>query len=76
MKKIDKNYLITPNLPEIEILTGIKILKKDMIVAANELIKLGAPNDLIKGGHLKSKKYMTYLLAEMKLKLFKQKSKY
>ena len=49
--------MITPNLPEAEILTGVKKNnKEDMIFAANELIKMGAKNVLIKGGHFKSKK--------------------
>ena len=38
MKKVS---LITPNIPEAEILTGVKIkTKEDMIFAANKLIKL------------------------------------
>ena len=56
-KLLNKVSLITPNVPEAEILTGINIKNQnDMILAANEFIKLGAPNVLIKGGHLKSKK--------------------
>ena len=48
--------LITPNIPEAEILTGVKIKnKEDIIFAANRLLNLGAKNVLIKGGHLKSK---------------------
>ena len=39
---INQVTLITPNLPETEVLTGIKIKnKRDMIVAGKELIKLG-----------------------------------
>ncbi len=49
--------LITPNIPEAEVLTGVKILnREDMILAANKLINLGAKNVLIKGGHLNSDK--------------------
>ena len=37
-KKIIKGNLITPNIPEAEVLTGIKIKnKEDMIFAANEI---------------------------------------
>ena len=55
-KLIKKVLLITPNIPEAEVLTGVKINnKEDMIIAANKLINLGAKNVLIKGGHLKSK---------------------
>ena len=55
-KLIKKAYLITPNIPEAEILTKVKIINiKDMIFAANILLKLGAKNVLLKGGHKKSK---------------------
>ena len=52
-KLIKKVSLITPNIPEAEILTGTKIkTKEDMIFAASILIELGAKNVFIKGGHL------------------------
>ena len=53
IKKVD---LITPNIPEAEILTKIKINSElDMKNAAKILLDLGAKNVLIKGGHLSSK---------------------
>jgi hydroxymethylpyrimidine/phosphomethylpyrimidine kinase len=53
---IKKVSLITPNIPEAEILTKTKIkTKEDMILAASKLIELGALNVFIKGGHLNSK---------------------
>ena len=53
IKKVD---LITPNIPEAEILTKIKIKSMlDMKNAAQILLNLGAKNVLIKGGHLNSK---------------------
>ena len=53
---IKKVSLITPNIPEAEILTNTKIKnKEDMIFAASILIELGAKNVFIKGGHLDSK---------------------
>ena len=53
IKKVD---LITPNIPEAEILTKIKIKSiTDMKNAAKILLDLGAKNVLIKGGHLSSK---------------------
>tara|TARA_Y100001958_G_C21074348_1_gene432802 strand:- start:74 stop:886 length:813 start_codon:yes stop_codon:yes gene_type:complete len=68
---IKKVSLITPNIPEAEILTGIKIRdKEDMISAANTLINLGAKNVLIKGGHLKSKKVEDIFLNKKELKVF------
>ena len=70
-KLIKKVSLITPNIPEAEILTGIKIKnKKDMISAADRLINLGAKNVLIKGGHLKSKKVEDIFLSKKDLKVF------
>ena len=62
IKTLKKNLLhrvslITPNIPEAEVLTGIKIKnKEDMFFAANQLINLGAKNVLIKGGHLNTRK--------------------
>jgi len=55
-KLIKKVFLITPNIPEAEILTRSKIKSvEDMIISGKALLKLGAKNVLIKGGHLKSK---------------------
>ena len=73
-KLLNKVTLITPNLPEAEILTGIKINdKEDMIFAANELIKFGVPNILIKGGHLKSKKVHDIFVNKKEIKVFNNK---
>ncbi len=71
-KKLIKNVtLITPNIPEAEILVGIKIKNQDdMITAGYELIKLGARNVLIKGGHLKSQKVRDIFLNKSDLKIF------
>ena len=63
--------LITPNIPETEVLTGIKIsTKKDMIVAAKKLIKMGAKNVLVKGGHLKSNTVEDVFLNKSDFKIF------
>ena len=68
---IKKVYLITPNIPEAEVLTGIKINnKEDMILAAYELLNCGAKNILIKGGHLKSKKVIDIFLNKTDFKIF------
>ncbi len=70
-KLINKVTLITPNIPEAEILTNSKIKnEKDMILAANKLIALGAKNVLIKGGHLKSKKVKDVFVNKSSLKVF------
>ena len=64
-------FLITPNIPEAEILTGVKIKStKDMIQAGKILINLGAKNVLIKGGHLKSNQMNDLLLNKKMLKIF------
>ena len=70
-KLIKQATLITPNIPEAEILTGVKIKnKKDIILAANKLINLGAKNVLIKGGHLKSKIVEDTFLNKSDFKIF------
>ncbi len=70
-KLIKKVSLITPNIPEAEILTGIKIRsREDMIFAANKLMNLGAKSVLMKGGHLKSKKVEDIFLSKKDFKIF------
>jgi hydroxymethylpyrimidine/phosphomethylpyrimidine kinase len=69
---IKKVYLITPNIPEAEILTETKITSlEDMIYAANILLKLGVKNVLLKGGHRKSKYMEDVLLNKKEIKIFK-----
>ena len=73
-KLIRKSYLITPNIPEAEILTKIKIRNlEDMICAANILLKLGAKNVLVKGGHRKTKYMEDVFLNRKEIKIFKNK---
>ncbi len=68
---LNRMSLITPNVPEAEVLTGIKINnKEDMILAASKLINLGAKNVLIKGGHLNTKKVDDVFLNKSDLKIF------
>ncbi len=71
---LKKTLLITPNIPEAEILSKIKInSKKDMIKAGKILISLGAKNVLIKGGHLKSNQMNDILLNKKTIKIFTSK---
>ena len=71
---IKKTFLITPNIPEAEFLTKIKIKNsRDMIRSANILLKLGAKNVLIKGGHLRSKFMQDILVNKKTIKIFKNK---
>jgi len=73
-KLIRKAYLITPNIPEAEILTKIKIRNLEgMIYAANALLKLGAKNVLVKGGHKNTKYMEDVLLSRKEIKIFKNK---
>ena len=72
LKKIIKiSSLVTPNIPEAEILSGIKIVNtNDMIMAAKKLLKFGAKNILIKGGHMKGKKVNDVFLNKSEYKIF------
>ena len=71
---IKKADLITPNIPEAEVLTEMKInTVEDMILAANKLIVLGAKNVLIKGGHLNKKKLFDIFLSKKDFKIFESK---
>ena len=74
-KRLMKNMLlITPNIPEAEILTKIKIKSvQDMIKAGKILVSSGARNVLIKGGHLKSKKMNDILINKKTIKVFNSK---
>ena len=72
LKLIKNVTLITPNIPEAEILTKTKIKnKEDMIFAASILLKNGAKNVLIKGGHLDSKFVLDIFVNKSEIKIFK-----
>ena len=63
-------YLVTPNIPEAEVLTGYSILnKEDMIRAAKKIINMGAKNVLLKGGHLKNKMIFDILVSKKEVKI-------
>ena len=71
---IKKVSLITPNIPEAEILTNTEIKnKEDMIFAASILIELGAKNVFIKGGHLDSKVVHDIFVNKREIMLIKNK---
>ena len=71
-KLIERVTLITPNIPEAEILTNVKIRNtEDMIFAANKLLVSGAKNVLIKGGHLNSKFVQDVFVNKLEIKIFK-----
>ena len=74
LKLIKKVSLITPNIPEAEILTKKRISSvDDMISAARILMSLGAKNVLIKGGHLKSRIMQDIFLNKNEISVFKNK---
>ena len=71
---IKKVSLITPNIPEAEVLTNLKIKNtQDMIQAAQVLLSMGAKNVLIKGGHLKSKIVKDIFINKKEIKFFSNK---
>ena len=73
-KLIQKTTLITPNIPEAEILTKTKIkTREDMILAAIKLLEYGAKNVLIKGGHLKFKFVYDIFVNKSEIKIFNSK---
>lgn len=50
---IPKAYVLTPNIPEAEVIAGTKIQSiDDMRKAAKAIFNVGARNVLVKGGHL------------------------
>ena len=76
-KLIKKVTLITPNIPEAEILTKTKIFSvDDMIKAARILLSLGSKNVLIKGGHLKTRIMQDIFLNKNEISAFKNKKIY
>ena len=73
-KLIKKTTLITPNIPEAEVLTKTKINNVvDMIYAANILIANGAKNVLLKGGHLNTNFVNDVFVNKNEIKIFKNK---
>ena len=67
-------YVVTPNIPEAEVLTGYSISsKEDMIKAAKKIINMGAKNVLLKGGHLKNKMIFDILVSKKKIKIFQKR---
>jgi hydroxymethylpyrimidine/phosphomethylpyrimidine kinase len=73
-KLIKKVSLITPNIPEAEVLTNTKINSiDDMIYAANILLNKGAKNILVKGGHLNTSFVQDIFVNKNEIIIFKNK---
>ena len=63
--------VVTPNIPEAEILTGYSIVnKEDMIKAAKKIVNMGAKSVLLKGGHLKNKMIFDILVSKKEIRIF------
>ena len=73
-KLLRQALLITPNIPEAEVLIQKKIKnRQDMIIAAKALIEIGAKNVLLKGGHQISEFTEDVFLTRTEIKIFKNK---
>ena len=70
-KLIRKAYLLTPNIPEAEVLAGIEITSVDDMRRAGEcLLRMGARSVLIKGGHLTDDTLTDILLTQSEEKFY------
>ena len=66
--------LVTPNIPEAEVLTGCSIKsKEDMIKAGKKILNMGSKNVLLKGGHLENKMIFDILVTKKEIKIFKKR---
>ena len=72
-KLIPLAKIVTPNLPEAEILSGIKIRTlEDMIKAGHIILELGCHAVLVKGGHLWSSVIYDVVITRNKYEVFQQ----
>ena len=66
--------LLTPNVPEAENITKMKIhTNYDLLNAGKKIISMGVKNVLMKGGHLNGDKLTDILLYDGQTKVFKKK---
>ena len=66
--------LVTPNIPEAQILSGMRIANlKDMKVAAGKIMEAGAKSVLLTGGHLESDTLHDVYLSETEYEVFESK---
>ena len=71
---LPQSYLLTPNLPEVEVMTGIEPRTiEEMIEAGRNLQELGARNVLIKGGHMNGDATDILLMGDAKHQLTSQR---
>ena len=73
-KLIKKVSLITPNIPEAEVLIGNPIFnKKDMIKTAKIILNMGSKYMLLKGGHLKNRMIFDILVTKKRIKIYSKR---
>lgn len=66
--------IITPNLPEAEVLADMKILnEEDVMIAGEKLMKMTKGSVLIKGGHFEEEESVDYLFTNTGVKKFSLK---
>jgi len=64
-------FLVTPNIPEAEILSGMKISGvDDMVKAGRKIMEYGSAAILVKGGHLDSAKVHNVLIDGAGVKIY------
>ena len=63
--------IVTPNIPEAEILSGMKITKMDeMIAAGKKILTYGSEAVLVKGGHLKGNVVYDVIVSKNSFEVF------
>ena len=73
-KLIKQATIVTPNIPEAEVLTKTRINNVEQMINAAKILKnLGVKNVLIKGGHLKSKLTTDVLYSSNEIVIFKNR---
>ena len=66
--------VITPNIPEAEILAECSISnKEDMVKAAKKILSMGPKNVLLKGGHIKNKMIFDILVSKNNINFFSKR---
>ncbi len=65
---LPRAFVVTPNIPEAELLSGSRIMsREDMVVAGRNILPYGVKAVLLKGGHLiKNKKVFDVLITKDK----------
>ena len=67
--------IVTPNLPEAEVIIGQRIVTdQEMIEAAKKLQDLGTKNVVVKGGHSQNKEAADFAFTSIRRKLLDERS--